>query len=80
MEEVCATYLSYVKMTGAETTHYTRANTLFDFCYGFPAKFRRKDGQPAEYTPKETKAMQQARCNHPAYGSLRATDLTPLTR
>lgn len=78
LEKVCDLYLSHTEMTGAEATHYNRANTLFDFCYAFPAKFRRKNEQPAEYTAEEKKAMQQQRCSHPPYGDLPATALTPL--
>ena len=78
LEKVCDLYLSYVEMTGAEATHYSRANTLFDLCYGIPAKFRRKNGQSAQYTAEEKKAMQMERCNHPPYGNLPAVTLTPL--
>jgi len=78
LEKVCDLYLSYVEMTGAAATHYNRANTLFDFCYGIPAKFRRKNGQTADYTADEKKSMREQRCNHPPYGSLPADTLTPL--
>lgn len=78
VEKVCDLYLSHVEMDGAEATHYSRANTLFDFCYAIPAKFRRKNDQPADYTDEEKKAMQKERCSHPPYGDLPASSLTQL--
>lgn len=78
MERVCDLYLDSVRVSGAEATHYSRANTLFDFCYAYPAKYRRKDGQTAERTAEEKRAMEVDRCDHPAYGSLPATTLTAL--
>jgi integrase len=78
MAEVCDAYLAYVAATGAKTTHYGRANALFDFCCALPARFRRKDGQPAEYTADEVEAMKRERCGHPPYGSLPVAKLTPL--
>ena len=45
-----------------------------------PAKFRRKNGQTAEYTAEEKKAMQKERCNHPPYGNLPAVDLDATSR
>jgi len=78
VEEVCSHYLAYIQATGAEATHYHRANTLFDFCRALPGRFRRKDGQPAEYTAEEIAAMKRQRCKHPAFGALPVAKLTPL--
>jgi integrase len=78
LERVCDLYLSHVQMTGSEATHYSRANTLFDLCYGIPAKFRRKKGESTEFTAEEKRAMQKERCEHPPYGNLPAIALTPL--
>src|SRR5258708_745825 len=40
--DVCQTYLTNAKATGAAKTHADRADTLFDFCFGLPPEFRPK--------------------------------------
>jgi hypothetical protein len=74
--EVCDIYLAHAAATGAKSTYYNRANSLFDFCYALPARFRRKDGQPADYTEQEKEAMRKERCQHPPYGQIPVGKLT----
>lgn len=40
--EVCKTYLGDTKKSGAAKTHADRADTLFDFCFGIPPKYRNR--------------------------------------
>ena len=47
--ECCRVYLDYVKRYDADSTYQLRANFLFDFCTGFPARFRDKAEQPAPH-------------------------------
>jgi integrase len=70
--DVCNVYLNHASATGAATTHYNRANSLWDFCTALPAKYRPKPGvaQP-RLTPAD-------RCPHPAFGRLPAGELTAL--
>src|SRR5262245_52478537 len=43
--EVCSAYLAKAQADGAAKTHYDRADTLFDFCFGLPPEFRAKNGK-----------------------------------
>src|SRR3989304_8001481 len=42
VREVCHAYLAKAKSDDSKSTFNMRADTLFDFCTGFPAKFRPK--------------------------------------
>jgi integrase len=75
--EVCDAYLAHVAATGAKSSHYNRANTLFDFCNALPARFRSKNGAPVDLTPEKREAMRQERCPHPPYGGLLVARLSP---
>ena len=52
---VCQTYLDHCKVNGRPSTYYTRANFLYDFCKGFPARFRDKGNgkKPSKPTEKD---------------------------
>jgi integrase len=76
--EVCNAFLSHVAATGAKSTFYNRANTLFDFCHALPAKFRPKNGKEAKYTNAEIQETKKLRCKHPPYGAMPVAKLTPL--
>jgi len=69
LEAVCGAYLAHVKATGAKSTYYGRANTLFDFCRALPGRCRPKG---------ETPPAVAERCHHHAYGQLAASALTAL--
>ena len=68
----CETYLTHCKVNGRPSTYYTRANFLFDFCSGFPARFRDK-----ENGKKPLKPMEKDRI-HTGYGTKPLGDLVPL--
>ncbi len=38
--DVCRAYLSHVQANNADATYALRADTLFDLCFGLPARFR----------------------------------------
>jgi len=78
LAEVCDAYLAHIAASGAKSTHYGRANILFDLCFALPAKWRRKTVPRLDYTPDEKAAMRKERCQHPPYGALEAAKLTPL--
>src|SRR4051812_37822732 len=70
--EVCTAYLAKAKEEkGENKTFSDRAETLFDFCFGLPARFLgsnlKSKGQPT----KEDKT-------HPGYGATAASKLTKL--
>lgn len=69
--DICTAYLNKVAAEGAKQTHTSRADTLFDFCFGLPAVFRSKNGKPAP-KPKPSDKI------HPGYGGLLVSELTPL--
>jgi integrase len=46
--DVCGRYLEHARRVGAEQTYRMRADILFDFCSGFPARFR---DRPDQATP-----------------------------
>jgi hypothetical protein len=50
VEQVCVAYLADAKINGAEQTYEVRADTLFDFCFGLPSRFRSKDATPKPLT------------------------------
>ena len=72
VEEVCLAYLADTKINGTQQTFEVRADTLFDFCYGLPARFRTKDAKPKRLT----KALREEAAK-PA--STRAMDGSPST-
>lgn len=70
--EVCRAYLAKAKEeNGINKTFKDRLETLFDFCWGLPARFRTKDGCP---NGKQTTADRV----HPGYGERPVCQLTPL--
>jgi hypothetical protein len=46
VEQVCDAYLAKAKGEGAKKTYTDRKDTLYDFCYGFPAKFQNSTEKP----------------------------------
>jgi len=70
--QVCTAYLDKVKCEGAEATHTSRQNTLFDFCFGLPSKFI-ADRPKKKPTPKPA-AKDYI---HKGYGKMRVADLKP---
>ena len=77
VEEVCLAYLADLKVNGAEQTFEVRADTLFDFCYGLPARFRTKDGKPKRLTKALREEAAKARI-HRGYGRLPIDEVIPL--
>jgi integrase len=74
--DVCISYLNYAKANGAEKTHFDRADTLFDFCFGLPPEFRNKEGSaPKRMTPELKKEMGEKRF-HKGYGKMPVRELT----
>jgi integrase len=65
LEQVCSYYLDRAERESRSSTVEKRADTLYDLCYGFPAKFRRK-GKP---TPADR--------IHAGYGQMLVADLRP---
>lgn len=49
--EICEAYLAKVEGEGAAKTYNDRADTLFDFCYGLPPRFRQKSENKKPSTP-----------------------------
>ena len=83
VQDVCNAYLDQAKAEGSGKTYGIRADALFDFCYGFPARFRDKSGDPlgehalrkADGPPKEPTRKDRI---HDGYGRMAVTDLLPL--
>lgn len=65
--EVCTAYLAKAEADGAEKTFKDRADTLYDFCFGYPPRFRQSDTRP---TKKDR--------IHKGYGGMTTSDLKPL--
>ena len=76
--EVCQAYLENAKATGAEKTHSDRADTLFDFCFGLPSKYRSKDGAKVKRLSAEKKKEMAERRIHRGYGRILTARLRPL--
>jgi hypothetical protein len=72
VEDVCLAYLAKAKADDSKSTHLMRADTLWDFCSGFPAKFRQKEGKPAPAKPKVSDRI------HKGYGNLPISQLLPV--
>ena len=73
VESICKAYLEKAAAEGAEKTHQYRADTLWDFCKGFPpsiGKLKDKTEQAAQMTP--------ANRIHKGYGQLSVSRLLPL--
>jgi hypothetical protein len=66
---VCQTYLDYCETHDSPRTFYSRAGTLFDFCFGLPASLRNK---------QNTKQEREAVRIHRGFGGLRASQLKRL--
>jgi Phage integrase family len=76
--EVCQAYLANAKAVGAAKTHFDRADTLFDFCFGIPPKFRNKDGsKPRPLSDEEKKEIANHRI-HAGYGGTLVCELRPI--
>jgi integrase len=75
--DVCMAYLEHVKAMGSDETHFHRADSLFDFCFGLPARYRDKtEGvAPKELTPKLKRQMKRDRI-HDGYGRMLVHELT----
>lgn len=70
--EVCSAYLAKaIESRGHNKTFSDRAETLFDFCYGLPARFRAHDGT-TKGTPTRAEKV------HAGYGGFIVTKLKPL--
>jgi hypothetical protein len=65
--EVCDAYLAKAKDDGADKTYQDRSDTLFDFCFGLPPRFRNSDEKP---TPADS--------IHKGYADSLASALRPL--
>ncbi len=76
LHAVCVAYLQYVEAEGASETFRMRADTLFDFCTGLPARHRSKSGSTVAPAGTGRKAVEKERI-HPGYGGLKALELTP---
>ena len=77
VEQVCLAYLADARVNGAEQTYEVRADTLFDFCFGLPARFRSKDATPKPLTKEMREEAAKARI-HKGYGRLPLKELVPL--
>jgi len=82
IQDVVNAYLDWAKIEGSGKTYSIRADALFDFCYGFPARFRDKSSDPlGEYTirkadgPKEPTREDRI---HDGHGRMPVADLLPL--
>ncbi|WP_145374909.1 tyrosine-type recombinase/integrase [Symmachiella dynata] len=73
--DVCLAYLRYAKTNGAEKTHFDRADTLFDFCFGLPPEYRKKDGSGPKRLTREQRAEMSNKRIHPGFGNLPAAEL-----
>jgi hypothetical protein len=78
IEQVCLAYLANAKMTGSPKTYIDRADTLFDFCYGLPPRFRREDGSIADRLTLALRNEMAAARIHDGYGRLPVSRLIPL--
>jgi integrase len=67
VSEVCDAYLAKVLDDGATATYKARGDTLFDFCYGLPPRFRNSTEQPTRQDQI-----------HKGYGDLAASQLIKL--
>jgi integrase len=76
--DVCIAYLEYAKKNGAEKTHFDRADTLFDFCFGLPPEYRNKDGSGTKESTTDQKREMRKKRIHSGFGAKIATELTPL--
>ena len=65
--EACRIYLDHVQSSGSPETYRLRVALLFDFCTGFPARFRESKTRP---TPKDR--------IHAGYGAKPVMELTRL--
>ena len=76
--DVCQAYLSHVKATGSEATHKLRADSLFDLCFGLPARYRKlSEANQGELNASQKKQAAADRI-HPGYGRLTVAELLPL--
>lgn len=70
--EICTAYLAKAKEErGKNRTFQDRAETLFDFCFGLPARFLGLDGKPKGKPTRDDKL-------HGGFGGLAASELKPL--
>lgn len=65
VRDACIAYLSKAKGEGAIKTYIDRADTLYDFCYGVPPRFRTNDEEPT--------ADDRI---HPGYGTRQVREIT----
>lgn len=70
VHDVVVAYLSQAAVTSAPNTVSSRADTLFDFCFGFPPVFRDKPDHPAP-TPTSNDRI------HKGFGQLNAVQIIP---
>jgi integrase len=70
--EICRLYLDHCRLHNREATYYARANLLYDFCTGFPARFRDKGNGRSVCKPSEKDRL------HKAYGGKTVAELIPL--
>jgi integrase len=66
-QEICDRYLTWLKANGSPSTYRMRANFLFDFVTGLPARFRGH--------PESTKAEREKARIHAGYGGRSVSSL-----
>jgi integrase len=71
LEQVCNYYLSRAKTESRASTVEKRADTLFDLCYGLPARWRPVEGRTLVRKPTAADKI------HPGYGSMTIAELRP---
>lgn len=89
VQEACGKYLNHAKASGAKSTYRQRADSLYDFCTGWPAAKRDKseDGPPKPEAKTKTKrkskpkpkakAKDEPKRIHAGYGKMLVSDLKP---
>lgn len=76
--DVCRAYLSHVEANNAEATYALRADTLFDLCFGLPARYRKVALQSGGQLTAAQK-REAARCRiHDGFGKVLVEELLPL--
>jgi integrase len=72
LEQVVSYYLSRAKDDGSRaSTIEKRSDTLYDLCFGFPAKFRETETRKPRSKPTAADRI------HPGYGRMLVADLRP---
>jgi integrase len=69
--EVCRQYLDYCQRHNAPKTYAVRADFLFDFCTGYPPRYRDKGNGHTPEQPTEKDRI------HPGYGKVTVAEMIP---